>query len=425
MSVQILNVFLTIIMLSSSTFAFLDEVADTQPISEGEWQSYAAKEFLKSPAGKMVNAGNSSSTPIMAETYREAVLSKDAPIAMIQELHKKSQSYWNRVLQSIDGNGQSPLIPKASSIRKGIVVSQLADLNLSAFRVWNAMVACNGNDPQKARIGFLHADDGSFCEGSPGQSEIALKKLKELAFNWQAFIFGIEATEDGFIADLRHSEAYQRIFQNMHPLLTEFTLLIWSSYFNTFNERRSDFMRITQTALLYFRSNSMPEIQAALKFNSAVSLFQGTMLIVYFMNYENYEHQCAVYGLWPALNRILLNPDRIVFFISNDQTGANAIKKRGNRICGEMHSINWEDDAGGFLPKSMFGLYSVKAYYHKVQMQLLYETYLRSQWDNRNALKKATDSAKPVVEDLGELFFSLPGPNILKGLYQLFNPSYF
>lgn len=425
MSFRLINICLAIALFSPSVFAFLDDDEDTQFIGHGESQSFGNQEFLKSPAGKMVNAGNSSSTPIIPKSYREAMLSKDAPIAMIQELHKRSQIYWNQILQSIDSDGKTPLIPDTHRLRQGIVVSQIADLNLSAYRVWNSMVACNGQDPQKARVGFLHAEDGSLCDGNPVQSEIVMKGLKEVAFNWQAFVFGIEATERGFDADLIHIDTYQKIFKNLHPLLTEFTLLIWSAYFNTSYEGSSEFIRVTDMSLFYFGRDSRPDLNAALKFNSAVSLFQGTMLIVYFMNQEDFDHPCATYGLWPAFNRVLLDPERILFFSSHGRSGAKSIKSLGNRICGEIVAIRWDEPANGLYDSSMFGIYATKAYYHKVQMQLLYETYMRSQWDNRNALQKASDSAAPVVEGLGELFFNLPGPNILKGIYRLFNPRYF
>lgn len=409
----------------SFALAFLDDDSDTQVVNKGEWHDYTAKEFLKTPAGKMVNAENHSVVPVLPTNYREAIIEKDAPISIIQEQHQRSEKYWRSILQSLNSNGETQLIPNTSTIRSGIDVAHIADLNLNAVKVWNQMVACSNGDANRARVGFLHVDDGEFCANQT-QSETVLKSLMELAFNWQSFIFGIEATEDGIETDLVYSSSYKKIFQNTHPLLTEFTLLIWSAYFNTFYERRSKFMQITETALFYFDNKYKPEIKEALKRNSAVSLFQGTALILYFMNDDEYKYSCATYGLWPAFNRILLNPDRILFFSSHGRTEAKLIHERGNLICGEVSGIDWEEsEAGRGLFAGVFGIYSTKAYHHKVKMQELYEAYLRSQWDNRNALQKAAESAEPVVEDLGDLFFSLPGPNVLRAIYRLFNPSYF
>ena len=423
MSAKIITIIMSFFFSLQSSWAFLDSKDDRELVSGSDQvPDYIKYKFIKSPVGKMVNSQDEKNFKIFPNSYRNAILGEDVPIEKIQNFHKKSNIYWTKILNSIDSNGNSSIIPQTSSLREGIVLSQIADLNLTAFKVWESMVACNDGNIQNARIGFARSREGLICEKSEYQSEIVMKNLKELALNWETFILSIEATQSGILGDLAYADTYQKVFHNLHPLLTEFTLLIWSIYFNTFSEKETPIVYQTKNDFDVCKGNySFQTRNYNLKKNTLISLFQGSMLITYFMNIDEEQYACAVYGLWPALNSVLLDVSDILFISHVASEDQELFSKKGKSRCGPIQ-VNWDIELLHNQYTNIYGLYEIKGYHHKIQMQLLYDFYFSEQWDNRNSIQKAADSTIPVIQDVGGALFSLPGLNILKNIYNVLNP---
>lgn len=314
--------------------------------SKGIWESIFPATFLKTPVGKMVNS-NKNTDLLLSEKLNsyEYVKAKscppnmpnddsskhcytvpstleniinhgqDAPISLIQKLHKQSYEFWlNYKVPKNPPLIQSFGVDRIQNV--ALDIRSIKELNLRAADVWKKLIECNNNNPEQARIAFFYSNREKFCANNSSVYLFGL--IQELGFNFQQYIISTMPLAE--ISNYRANPDSNIIAKNPHPLLTEFAILNWSAFFNHGGETSFEtvgsinstmfqfeaFKRSMQTRQFteYSYQQTAPNMQAG-----ATALFKAivnNLIFVSLVHYDNLEFTCSKYGLWPALNRSIL-----------------------------------------------------------------------------------------------------------------------
>lgn len=370
--------------------------------------------FLNSPVGQMVNAGKNASLrvgekltnysevaskicpPTMANDESskhcytvpkdlENAIQKgqDAPIFLIDELHKKSFDYWSQF--------QAPSAPpKVKAIvtdhRANVIIdiNSIKELNLRAAKLWTDLVQCNGGSSEKARVGFFQSNSTQVC--NDGTSSTKMKALMELGFNFHEFLKDTLPLTD-LDAYLDSSEA-RAIFKNPHPLITEFAILNWSIFFNHIHEdkfKNSELLTATmfqysaveqdiRRTEMFGTVQGLPAVLKPMQ-EGAVILFKAVvndLIFLSLINYDDLKYSCARYGLWPALNRGILYTQLLQFYSGNIYSELNYLNDSVVRNCGDKVDFVMSPDWSG-----VYGKYFQS---HLMNMRYMYIDYIGNQF---------------------------------------------
>jgi hypothetical protein len=381
------------------------------PGSVEMWDTLFGSVFLNSPVGKMVNSSKNpdlqidkkfdnyaeiktrSCPPTMANddgakhcytvptTLDSVVLhGQDAPIKIIQRLHSQSQNFWSK----FQAPAQPPMV-EALSIdgyqKVAIDVLSIKELNLRAADVWQKLIACNSNNPELARIGFFYSKKEKLCNDGTGTYIFGL--LQGLAFNFQEYMISTMPIAE--VNSYTDNFDVQIIFKNPHPLLTEFAILNWSVFFNHAGEDKFETSaNMTGTMFQFdaFKQDLMMNRGFGESFKRPVRGMQqgaevlfkevvNNLIFISMINYDELEHSCSRYGLWPALNRTILYSNLMNFYSGSISRETSFLDEIVKRNCGEK--------VDPLLSPESSGVYGKYFQSNLLNMRLRYIDYLGDQ----------------------------------------------
>ncbi len=364
--------------------------------------------FLKSNLGKLVNWNKNLddySQLIFPNSYRNAIEGQDAPIDLIQKLHEESFKYWS-ALGTVS-------IPEYLNFTQNDFKT-LTNLNKDSYLIWNELVACNNGNKEKSRFAIYNAEKNKMCENNEISASLFLK-LQELFFNFQSFIMSIKQSEkspDLIVNSITYTTAYQIIYKNIHPLLSEFAIMNLSIYLTTNNEA---FSGITKpiTRMSYGLGEEIKIMSDQTYYNMA----------------KNAEPKCG--GAKIDLDNLDFNSkyirytnfmNTITFLLNLEGLEINLSYKISDLL--KIVSKKTEQNCGRYASKlslnlnmgSLFGVYSAGGIIHRQSKSGAYKAYIGNQWaaqiPDKNVCQIANETGSAVGDVLSFIFTDIPLLNL-------------
>lgn len=320
--------------------------------------------LLESPVGAMIGG-------VIPQSYEEMIAGgHDAPISIIQFQHNSSREYWKK--QKAQKNSQR-------LVRLKMDAETFGELNLRAADVWDQLTECNGNSPEAARRAFFAFE--RLCS-DPAKSKIVSGLIKEVAQNYQHFLISTP------INDLSEKEGtflfFEAFEKGIHPLIVQFAINQWALFLNhpaeeaqplswlisaKLNDRKT---RLRFRELEEFIEPLAPSEEAILR------VVVNNLIILTLLNGEHLKHPCAIYGLWPAMNRILF---RFQIDLHGNLGTAlwdelRALDSNASNYCGI--SLKYLDSGSGTQ-----GIYGDSGTRHILNLRIMYQFYVGSTWEKQ------------------------------------------
>lgn len=367
-------IFNLILLISVSAqaqfFDWLRRGPEPQPLFSREVdQSFVDKwtdmNLMQEPIGKMIGR--------IPKNYEEIVnQGVDAPAEKIHLLHEKSEQYWteNRKDNSINSID--------------IDMESWRELNLRAAEVWKKLVACNSNNPEEARLRYFYSQ--KLCSDAQKNQEIS-QLLSELGLNFQQFLFSTP------LLNIRNLNFPPVGLKHPHPLIVQFSIQQWSIYFNHAAEEKLETSSILSSILTVKRQNdeyrrafsNQPDYLARLlkpiHQQSEILLKQvvNNLVFLALYSYEGLEHPCSIYGLWPAMNRLMLHQQEMLWNGLSFDLGEElkALDRKVQSACGAP--IRYIHHAG----QSTQGVYGRYGTTHIHHLRRLYYLWIGRSWERR------------------------------------------
>lgn len=241
---------------------------------------------------------------IIPQTLEKIVYQEqDAPIYLIQELHQKSLTHWKKFDPAASDLTNSP--------KSGLDFTSMREYNLLAAKLWIQLIQCNSGSAVVAREKLYLNEPDQLCTNNSAESSNLLKSLSGLAKNFQLLLEGASGTIVGsYFSD---PETIQ-FLKNLHPILTEFLFINWAALFN---EKEGDsLLKISALSLksMEFNINGVGNKSRSRQQGGISSIDDVYALLVpsilkaiAIVSYDNSDDKCAIYGLWPGLNQVVVS----------------------------------------------------------------------------------------------------------------------
>lgn len=269
--------------------------------------------FKINPAYQLMNAMPAEYTDVF---LKNADL-KDSAIIAASE---KSAKYWSKTPIPID----------ADKGAYSFDFKVYAELNLTAYQIWNQLVECNSGNVNQTRINFYL---GSLCANKNKIANLQIQ-LEELALNIHLFAASMDVIPSFYHKEFEPSlvdgtpvaQLSPLLTLNPHPLLVQLELQEWSTYFNLFTERLLPTTLSLQKTISYIFLMSASKkitkytdinLQRVLKSNhpdiTDRDLLQAQIVVNIMSLLGSHRddtklmpESCSFYGLWPIMNHHLM-----------------------------------------------------------------------------------------------------------------------
>lgn len=326
--------------------------------------------FLAEPVGRMVGR--------YPESY-EQIIQQNIDISpdQLKIVAEQSEAYWKS-----DISVKDPVLALGK-----IDLSTLRDLNLLSSDLWKLLLKCNDGDVNLVRLKIWTRKE--FCKNQEMNSAVE-KSFLELSQNFQAYLIALPFLTAA-TAGVYVSGAFKIL--HMHPLLVQMLIVIKSIFMNHVLEKRNYLTEVMDHMSFKFGSANLVglltynlprkllESQAAetkIDHFAVYKVYVNSLALLRYLSpaIENTDSACQIYGLWPAVNRIILYQTHLWNRADNDiNRHLIALEARVVVHCGPIVRATPNKN-------SEFEIYGNAGFSHLYAMKSLYMKWLGRFWEN-------------------------------------------
>lgn len=280
---------------------------------------------------------------------------------------ERSEAYWKK-----ESSLQDPIL-----LMGKLDLATLRDLNLLSSELWKKLVQCNEGNANSVRLNIISMKE--LCQNKDLGPELE-KSFAELAVNFQSYLISLPPLVAS--TSSLHVNGAHKLY-HLHPLLVQFLISFKAIFMNHILEERSRLSEVLdQMSFKHGSANFRELISRNLPKTILESQSQKTKIDHYaiFNLYINSlallrylapaadekANSCAVYGLWPMMNRMLLYQTNLW---SHTDTNAERhlfdLEKRTEFHCGQIIRITPNKGAEYYANAGFSHLYLMKQFYMK------------------------------------------------------------